>query len=277
MKVAVIGGRGFVGEAVVDALDAHDVTTVDPKIGGPGHVSADITVPESIVSGLDGFDAVVNLAGLSPMRKPRGTSYDAVHADGARNVVAACRANGIEKLVHMSALGADPDADTAYMRTKGEGESAVLESGLDVTVLRPSFVLGRGNELVAMAERWAPTRVFPRLTSRVQPITRRDVAALFRMAVEGEVDRDAVDVGGPDAVSLYRMAATVYGAVGYPCWPLPVQAVLVTGCYAAAVVPFLPWGADQARFLRRDSVTGENDAAELVDLETVDDWVNRAY
>ncbi len=277
MDIAVIGGRGFVGSAVVDALDGHDVTTVDPTIGGTDHLSADITVASSITSALDGFDAVINLAGLSPVKKPRGTSYEAVHAEGARNVVAACRANGVGTLVHMSALGADPDASTAFLRTKGEGEAAVLDSGLDVTVIRPSIIVDAGNELVRMAARFAPTRLFPRITVELQPVMRGDVADLFRLAVTGGIDRETVDVGGPERMTLYDLAAAIYEAKGYTCHPVPVQTVMRLGLYTMGVVPFVPYGPDQARFLAMDNVPAHNDAADLVDLSSVTDWIAETF
>lgn len=277
MDVAVIGGRGFVGEAVVEALSDHDITTVDPHIGGEGHISADITVRHSIVPALEGFDAVVNLAGLSPAREPRGTSYRAVHAQGAEHVVAACEEHGVERLVHMSALGADPDAGTAFLRTKGEGEAAVLESGVDATVFRPSIILDEGNELVRMARRFAPLRVFPRLTARVQPVVRDDVAALFRMAVAGEIKRETVDVGGPDAMTLYELMADIYGALGYACHPLPLQGVMRLGLYLLGVVPLVPFGPDQARALARDNVPEHNDAADLVELTPVREWLDATF
>ncbi|MFB6265806.1 MAG: NAD-dependent epimerase/dehydratase family protein, partial [Candidatus Nanohaloarchaea archaeon] len=174
MDVAVIGGRGFVGTEVSKELEGHDVTTVDPEVGGKDHISADITERESIISALgqDDFDAVINLAGLSPMQEPRGVSYEAVHSEGAENVVDACRENGTERLVHMSALGADPDATTEYLRTKGEGKERVLNSGLETTVLEPSIIFDDGNELVRQARRFAPSRVFPHLKTRIQPVYR---------------------------------------------------------------------------------------------------------
>ncbi|MDY6766388.1 MAG: NAD(P)H-binding protein, partial [Candidatus Nanohaloarchaea archaeon] len=185
MDVAVIGGRGFVGAAVVEELaEEHAVTTIDPGQGGADHIAADVTDAEEISAALDGFDAAVNLAGLSPVQEPRGVSYQAVHADGARHVAAACREHGT-RLVHMSALGADPDADTAYLRTKGEGREAVLDADIDATVVEPSIIYDTGNELVELVERLAPTRTFPHLRTRIQPVYRGDIAELFRMAVDG--------------------------------------------------------------------------------------------
>lgn len=272
MDVAVIGGRGFVGSAVVEALADHDVTTVDPEIGGAGHVSADITREEQVMEVLEGFDAVVNLAGLSPMHEPRGASYEDIHVAGARHVVAACERHGIGRLIHMSALGADPDADAAFLRTKGEGERLVRESGLDAAVFRPSIIFDHGNELVRLAERFAPTRVFPGITTEIQPVYRGDVAELFRLAVEDGLDRDVIEVGGPERMTIYGFAREIYRASGRRCLRLPIMPLLKIGLLLADPLP-IPYGRDQARFLEMANVTAENRAARYVDLTSVDDWL----
>ncbi|MDY6769557.1 MAG: sugar nucleotide-binding protein [Candidatus Nanohaloarchaea archaeon] len=277
MDVAVIGGRGFVGSAVVDELQGeHDVTTVDPRVGGEDHISADITDEQQMLDVLDGFDAVVNLAGLSPMQEPRSISYKAVHVDGAENVAEACEEYGA-RLVHMSALGADPDADTAYLRTKGEGREAVLDADVDATVVEPSIIYDRGNPLVEMAARLAPTRVFPHLTTRIQPVYRGDVADLFRLAVAGEIDEQVLQVGGPGQMTLYEFVRRVYRANGYPCYAVPCQAAMSLVLQVMEVVPFVPYGADQARFLRFDNTVAENDADRYVELTGMGEWLESAF
>lgn len=276
MDVAVIGGRGFVGSAVVDALDAHEVTTVDPEIGGADHVSADITREEQVIGALEDVDAVVNLAGLSPMQEPRGVSYEDIHVAGARHVVAACERNDVGRLIHMSALGADPDADAGFLRTKGEGERLVRESDLDTTVFRPSIVFDHGNELVRLAERFAPTRMFPGISTEIEPVYRGDVAELFRRAVEGGLDRDVLEVGGPDRMTIYGLARKIYHARGYRCLRLPIMSLLKLGFLLADPLP-VPYGRDQARFLSLENVTAENHAAGYLDLTSVDDWLARSH
>ncbi len=278
MDIAVIGGRGFVGEAVTEQLrEEHDVTTMDPKVGGTGHVSVDITDAEMLVEVLDGFDAVVNLVGLTPMKEPRGVSYEDIHVDGAENVAAACEENGIDRLVHMSALGADPEADTAYLRTKGEGRDIVLDSGLDVTVFEPSIIFDTGNELVGMAASSAWTRMFPYLRTRIQPVYRGDMAELFRQAVAGGIDEEVVRCGGPDRMTLFDLVKKIYNAMGYRCIPVPMQPLIKLVLYLAEPLPFVPYGADQARFLSFDNTVEGNDAADYVELTSVAEWLAAEY
>ncbi|MFB6166854.1 MAG: NAD-dependent epimerase/dehydratase family protein [Candidatus Nanohaloarchaea archaeon] len=275
MKVAVIGGRGFVGEAVRRELsEDHEIVTIDPAVGGSNHVSADITVPSSLEGILEGFDAAVNLAGLSPMKQPRGVSYEEVHAEGASNVVEACESQGVERLVHMSALGADPESEIDHLRTKGEGERSVLESPLETTVFRPSIIFDHGNELVEMARRFAPTRVFPDLGTRIQPVYRGDLAEMFHMAVESEIPEDSLDVGGPGEMTIFDLAEKVYGSEGYTCHPLPLHGVISVGFQLSEFLPFIPYGMDQARFLKFDNTLEENDASDYVDLKSVEEWLS---
>lgn len=274
MDIAVLGGRGFVGRAVTRLLrEEHDVTTVDPRIGGADHISADITDRAMMVEVLDGFDAVVNLVGLTPMEEPRGVSYEDLHVDGAANVVHACAENGVDRLVHMSALGADPDASTAYLRTKGEGREQVLAADLDTTVVEPSIILGDGGELVQMAERLAWTRVFPYIRTAIQPIERGDVAELFRKAVVGDITEEVLACGGPEEMTLFGLVKRLYRAAGYRCYPLPMQPLLKVLLYLAEPLPFVPYGADQARFLSFDNTVAANDAADYIELTSVGAWL----
>lgn len=275
MDVAVFGGRGFVGEAVTRAIgQEHSVTTVDPAQGGPAHTTADILDDAAVHEAVAGADAVVNLVGLSPLQEPRGVTYEALHVDGAEHVVAACEAHDVDRLVHMSALGADPTADMAFLRTKGEGEQVVLDADLPVSIVRPSLIFDHGNELVETAKRLAPLRMFPRIPTRVQPIYRGDIAELFAMAVDGELDTSIVSVGGPDAMTIYTLVKKIFRWNGCRCLPLPVTGAMRLGLQVADVVPFMPVGADQARFLRFDNTVDENDAERYLPVLTgVDDWL----
>lgn len=277
MDIAVLGGRGYVGSAITETLreQGHDVTTMDPHIGGENHVSLDILSME--VDGyLDGYDAVVNLVGLSPMKQPGIPGYFDLHVAGAENVVGACEANGIDRLVHMSALGASSQADTAFLRTKGLGEEAVLDSDIaDVTVFRPSVIFDHGNELVEYAKRFAPLRVFPNIPTPVQPIYRGDVADLFAQAVTGDIDEDVLEVGGPEKMSLFTFVQQLYNAKGYACYPAPVLPIMTLGLHVMEYVPFIPFGKEQAWYLAFDNTTDDNDAPAYTELTSYSDWLEQ--
>ncbi|MFB6294467.1 MAG: hypothetical protein ABEI97_01790, partial [Candidatus Nanohaloarchaea archaeon] len=144
-------------------------------------------------------------------------------------------------------------------------------------VMEPSIIVDTGNELVELAERLAPTRVFPRLETRIQPVYRGDVAELFWLAVDGGIDEEVVEIGGPEQMTMFDLVRRIYNAEGYACHPLPVQSLMSLGLQLSEFVPFVPYGADQARFLRFDNTVEENDAAAYLDLTGMDEWLASAF
>ena len=154
-QVTVFGGSGFVGSAIVRALAqqgylvrvaSRRVGLAEPvkTTGDVGQVmlmQANLRNPASVARAVAGSQAVVNAAGISV---PRGRqSYQAVHADGARTIAEAARAAGAQRLVHISGIGADNRSSrNAFVRSKVEGESAIVAGFPAATILRPSVVFG---------------------------------------------------------------------------------------------------------------------------------------
>ncbi|MEF8791895.1 MAG: NAD(P)H-binding protein, partial [Haloarculaceae archaeon] len=202
MNVLVVGGTGFVGAHLCRELAerGHHVTALSrdpdeaavPLPPAVDRVAGDATAYDSIEGAFEGQDAVVYLVALSPLFKPSGgyeRHYD-VHLGGTENAVRAAKEHGVEKYVQMSALGADPDADTAYIRSKGEADRVVRESGLDWTIFQPSVIFGEGDEFVGFTKLLAPPYFTPLPgggKSEFQPIWIGDLVQMFAMAVEGTV------------------------------------------------------------------------------------------
>lgn len=274
LNICVIGGRGYVGSAITEELRkrGHDVTTMDPHVGGDHHISMDI-LDENLQDHLDGFDAVVNMVGLSPMKRPGVPGYHDLHVAGAENVAGSCEVADVERLVHMSALGADSSSDITFLQTKGLGEEAVQEADLDTTIFRPSVIFDHGNELIAYAKLFAPLRLFPNISVGVQPIYRGDVATLFADAVEGDIDEEVLEIGGPEQMTMFQLIKHVYNAKGCACYPLPMLPLMRIGLYVMEYVPFAPFGKDQAQFLTFDNTTEHNVAPDYVDLMSYTAWV----
>ena len=130
MHVLVAGGNGFIGTNLVEKLvdQDHEVTVLarNPDAAAlPADVateSGDVTAYDSIEAAVDGQDVVVNLVALSPLFKPTGGDemHDEVHRHGTENLIRAAEAGGVERLVQMNALAADPDGSTGYIRAKGQ-------------------------------------------------------------------------------------------------------------------------------------------------------------
>ena len=148
-KILVLGGSGFIGRHVVAALVRRGIKVTVPsrRREGAKHLillpTVDVIQADILANGVlerlvRGQDAVINLVGVL-----HGPDFETPHVQLPLALIEACRATGVRRLVHMSALGASPDGPSAYQRSKGKGEQAVMQAkDLDVTVFRPSVVFG---------------------------------------------------------------------------------------------------------------------------------------
>jgi NADH dehydrogenase len=201
MHVLVTGGTGFIGSHLCPALAerGHDVTALarDPDDASFDDadvttVAGDVTEFSSIVDHVESADAVVNLVALSPLYKPRGGDerhFD-VHLRGTENLVEAAEAYDVDRFVQQSALGADPDGPTHYIRAKGEAEDVVTDSSLDWVVFQPSIIFGDGGEFVTFTRTLATPYLTPLPgggTNQFQPIRVGEFVEMAADAVEGTV------------------------------------------------------------------------------------------
>ncbi|MFC5134954.1 MULTISPECIES: complex I NDUFA9 subunit family protein [Haloferacaceae] len=278
MKVLVAGGTGFIGSYLCRALaeDDHEVTAMSrsPAETPEGVDSAvgDVTAYDSVAPAVEGHDAVVNLVALSPLFEPKGGNvmHDRIHRGGTENLVRAAEEAGTDRFLQMSALGADPDGDTAYIRSKGQAEEIVRGSDLDWTVFRPSVVFGEGGEFVSFTKRlkgmFAPgVPLYPLPgggRTRFQPIHVEDLVPMLAAALESDEHVGEVyEVGGPETLTLREVTNLVYEAErkGVRIVPLPMPLARI-GLTVLGVVPGFPMGGDQYRSLKFDNTTADNDA-----------------
>jgi len=222
--VAILGGSGFAGKHICQALAAEGyrarvatrarerakeqlilLPTVDL-------VTVDVHDPAQLAAFVRGTEAVINLVGV--LHDGRGNaSFQAAHVELARKVVAACRECGVARLLHMSALAADRNAPSRYLRTKGEAEAIVRESGLAWTVFRPSVIFGREDRFLnmfAMLLRLAPVLFLASPNARFQPVFVEDVAASFVKSLEDLASAGkSYDLCGPRVYTLRELVEFV--------------------------------------------------------------------
>jgi NADH dehydrogenase len=274
MNVLVTGGDGFVGSYLCDELASrgHDVTALsrDPD---PSSFSEDVetemgdmTAYDSIEGAFEGVDVVVNLVALSPLFQPKGgdEKHFEIHLGATENTVRAAEEHGVSKIVQMSALGADPRGQTAYIRSKGQAEGVVRESALDWVIFRPSVVFGEGGEFVSFTEQLTPPFLAPLPgggRTRFQPIWVTDLAAMLADAVEDDdYNGETYEIGGPEVLTLADVARMIQRAKGKSVSIVPVPMSLAEiGMSIADPIPMVPFGSDQARSLQMDNTVSEND------------------
>jgi uncharacterized protein YbjT (DUF2867 family) len=140
-------------------------------------------------------------------------TFARVHVELAAKVIAACRAAGVRRLLHMSALNADPAGPSRYVRSKGEALALVIGSGLEWTIFEPSVIFGREDRflnLFASLMRHLPLMALARAGTRFQPVYVRDVAQAFVQALveEATIGR-RYPLCGPDIFTLRELVAFV--------------------------------------------------------------------
>ena len=205
-----------------------------------------------------GCDAVINLVGvLHDARGSRG--FDAAHVELARKVAAACKANGVRRVLHMSALAAAPDAPSSYLRSKGTAERLVLASGLDVTVFRPSVIFGPEDSflnLFAGLARMLPVLALACPNARFQPVFVEDVAAAFVRALDdiGTLGR-SYDLCGPKRYTLRELVTYVGRLTGHPRPVIGLNRTLsYCQAWAMELLPVKLMTRDNLRSMEIDSV-----------------------
>jgi NADH dehydrogenase len=221
-------------------------------------IQANLRNADSVRRAVHGAHIVINLVGIGYERGRQ--RFRAVHTLGARNVAEAAMAARVEHLVHMSALGADPQSPSAYARSKALGEAEVLALFPEAVVIRPSIMFGNGDGFFNLMGSLA--RLFPVLpliggNTRFQPVYVGDVADAFAAAAEGEVKTGRVyELGGPEVLRHRELLQRILHETmrRNPLLPLPAA----IGKLLALPFAFLPFPplltADQVELLQIDNV-----------------------
>ena len=218
-KVLVLGGSGFIGRHLVAALVRRGIRVTvasrrreraKPLILLPTVevVEADINRPGVLERLARGQDALVNLVGVLH------GDFARVHVELPLAAVSACRASGVKRLLHMSALGASRDAPSEYQRSKAKGEQAVLDADdLEVTVFRPSVIYGPEDKFLnrfAFMSRFMAVLAVPCPQARFQPVYVGDVAQAIAASLEDtEAHGKRYDLGGPREYTLKELVELV--------------------------------------------------------------------
>ena len=238
-RVVVLGGTGFVGRHVCEQLARWGVRMTVPtrravhaaavqSLPGLTVVQADIHDPEELQHVMQGHDAVVNLVAIL---HGSAAAFQQTHVQLARTIARACHHTGVRRVVHISALGAAPDAPSLYQRSKAGGESVLHSAGLDLTVLRPSVIFGAQDKFLnVFAQLQAVFPVIPLAgaDTRFQPVWVGDVAqAVVRCLQQARTVDHTYEVCGPEVFTLAQLVqlsgrwAGVNHGQGRPVFGIP--------------------------------------------------------
>ncbi|MFZ9948298.1 MAG: complex I NDUFA9 subunit family protein [Gemmobacter sp.] len=287
--VTIFGGSGFVGRYVARrmaqagwrvrvAVRRPNEAIFVRTYGVPGQVepiACNIRDDASVAQALAGADAAVNCVGI--LAEAGANRFEAVHAEGAGRIARAAAAAGVGRLVHVSAIGADPGSPSAYARSKAAGEAAVRAAFPGAVILRPSIIFGPEDQFFnrfAAMTRTSPVLPVVGGTTRFQPVHVDDVAAAAERAIRTDVAPGVYELGGPETLSfadlMRRMLAEIRRrriVLDLPFWVARPIATVLDGVQAATLGLFHNGmlTRDQLRNLARDNVVAP-DARGLADL-----------
>lgn len=230
MKVFVTGGTGFVGREVLRQLVAagHGVRVLvrpgaEKKLAMLDKIEihhGDATEPHTLNGALAGCEAIIHLIGIIREFPGRGITFERLHVEATRHVLAAAGEQGIKRYLHMSSNGTGPAGTTGYHRTKWRAEEAVRASDRDWTMFRPSLIFGPNGEFVTMlADLIRKAPVVPVIGDgryRMQPVAVAQVAESFVRALEmPETIRQTYHLGGGASYSYDEILDLTGKALGH--------------------------------------------------------------
>jgi uncharacterized protein YbjT (DUF2867 family) len=225
--ITLFGGGGFVGRYVAQALFKAGarvrIAEREPRrayflktlcgLGQIQFVRADIDKPAEAEAAARGADAVVNLVGTLD------GEFEAIHVVGARNVAEGAARQGVPALIHVSAIGADPDSASDYGRSKGRGEAAVRAAFPGATIIRPSIVFGREDEFINRLARMGqlmPVLPVVRGDWKIQPVHAADLGKAIAVAAldPAPYTGQTFELGGPQVLTMRELNEWICRAIG---------------------------------------------------------------
>ncbi|MBV8912721.1 MAG: complex I NDUFA9 subunit family protein [Acetobacteraceae bacterium] len=292
----VFGGSGFIGRYIVKRLAAQDYVVrvagrntekardlmVTGVVGQVVPLYVSLSNLPTVARACEGADVVINLIGILAER--RAGDFRRVHADGAGAIARAAASAGVGRMVHLSALGADPASPSLYAQTKAQGEAQVRDAVPQATILRPSVVFGLEdqffNRFGSMAMMLPVMPVISGAT-RFQPVFVADVADAAIAAIEHEsAPGTTYELGGPRIYTFRELIIWILHETRRhrPMLTIPPGLARLQA-RIGELVPGKPFTRDQLLLLQRDNVVtpGQPGLAELGIVPTPIDMVVPDY
>jgi uncharacterized protein YbjT (DUF2867 family) len=269
--VTVFGGTGFLGRRVVEHLRKHGffvrIASRHPDrarelFGADSSqfqsLEADIRDPQAVAEALAGAYGAVNAVSLYVERE--GETFHSVHVEAARRLAERARQDGLERLVQVSGIGADPASPSLYIRKRGEGELAVRAAFPDVIVVRPAVMFASDDAfltpILALLRKLPVFPMFGRGLTRLQPAYVSDVAeAIAKTLAMPERSAITFECGGPRIYFYKDLLRTVAREAGLEARLIPVPfAVWHALAWMAEALPNAPVTRNQVELMQVDNV-----------------------
>jgi uncharacterized protein YbjT (DUF2867 family) len=278
-QVVVIGGAGFVGSSIVSKLDeaGYQVKVLTRHRERAKHlillpnvqvVSCNVNDDNALTAALSGCDAVINLVGI--LHETKNSTFESVHHQLPNRIAKVCNQLGIKRLLHMSALQAEHNAPSQYLRSKAQGEAALraYQQTMNITIFRPSVIFGRDDQflnLFAKLIQYLPVIFLAKPDAKFQPIWVEDVADVFVNSLNNDdTYGKSYALAGPDVYSLQALVEKVMQALHKE---RPIIGLGNRLSYLQAwVMEWLPiklMSRDNVRSMEVDSVASEGMAKEV--------------
>jgi NADH dehydrogenase len=269
--ITVFGATGFLGRRIVRRLHVRGcVVRIASRHPDQGrtlfgaddrhfqHIGADIRDRQSVADAVRDVHAVVNAVSLYT---ERGTeTFHAVHVECAERVATEAYRAGVEQLVHVSGIGADPASGSSYVRSRGQGERAVRAANRGAVLVRPAVMFGPDDAfltvILKLLRRLPAYPMFGSGTTRLQPAHVEDVAeASARLVQRTERDPKTLECGGPRVYTYNELVRSIAGEAGRKPILCPVPfAIWHTLARTAAILPSPPITRNQVELMQIDTV-----------------------
>jgi len=226
--VTIYGGSGFVGRYIARQMAKEGwrvrVAVRHPNeaifvrtygvVGQVEPILCNVRDDASVAAAMQGADALVNCVGI--LSETSKNKFETVQNEGAARIARLAAEAGITRLVHISAIGADAGAESAYARTKALGEQAILSHVSTAVILRPSIIFGTEDQFFnrfAGMTRMGPILPVIGANTRFQPVYVEDVAQAAVLGVTGAAAPGVYELGGPEVATFRELMQHMLGVI----------------------------------------------------------------
>lgn len=281
--ILVTGGTGFVGSHLMKRLASERIqtrclvrkTSDTQKLKELGIEVAygDVLDKESLKKAVEDVETVIHLVGIIVEKK--GATFEIIHTQGTRNLVDASKAAGVRRFIYISALGARENARSRYHKTKWEAERAVINSGMEYVIFRPSIMIGEGGEFITMLSkivRRAPIIPIIDGKSKVQPIyVENTVDCIIKSLTDPKTTNRIFEIAGPDQITYKELFLILMEVlvIDNPTFQIPITFMWPVAFILEGVIEKPPITTQQLIMLQEDNICDIREMQDVFNLKLV--------